>query len=97
MGRALLVVSAFMLLVAAIALRLRAGGISVKTAAKMAALGAGFVVSVKMMLGGYLALQGEPTVIEIVGFYGSLGLALFFGVATFILWRRGSGSGREST
>ena len=55
----------------------------------MAAFGAGFVVSVKMILGGYLALQAEaePAMVEVVGFYGSIGLALFFGWATLSLWR----------
>ena len=54
--------------------------------------GAGFVVSVKTTLEGYLALQGEaePTMIEVVGFTGSLGLARCFGWATLSLWRRTS-------
>lgn len=92
MGRVLLVVVALALLLGAILVRLWAGGLSLKTAAKMAALGAGFVVSVKMMLSGYLALQaqGKPSMIEVFGFYGSLALAVFFGIATFILWRRGA-------
>ncbi len=54
-------------------------------------MAAGFVVSVKMVFGGYLALQAEePAGIEVLGFYASLGLVLFFGVATLSLWRRGT-------
>lgn len=92
MVRTLLVLAVLALAVGAILIRLRAGGLPVKTAVKMAALAAGFVVSVKMVLGGYLAIQAdaEPPVIEVLGFYGSLGLAVFFGVTTLVLWRRGT-------
>ena len=63
--------------------------VPVRAALKMAVFGAGFVVSVKMMLGGYLALQeAEPAMVEVVGFYGSIGLALLFGWVTLFLWRR---------
>ena len=66
-------------------------GFTVRAALKTAVLAAGFVVSVKMVLGGYLALQTEePALVETVGFYASPGLALFFGVATVSLWRRGT-------
>ncbi len=70
--------------------QLRARRVPVRAALKMAVFGAGFVVSVKMMLGGYLALQGEtePAMVEVVGFYGSIGLALLFGWVTLSLWRR---------
>ncbi len=70
--------------------QLWARGIPVRAALKMAAFGAGFVVSVKMILGGYLSLQGdgELVMVEVVGFYGSIGLALFFGWVTLSLWRR---------
>ncbi len=87
-----MMVAALILAGGVILVRLRAGGLSVKAAVKMAALAAGFVVSVKMVLGGYLAIQAEsePPVIELLGFYGSLGLTLFFAVATFVLWRRGT-------
>ncbi len=79
-----------MIAVGAILAQLWARGIPVRAALKMAAFGAGFVVSVKMILGGYLALQGdgELVVVEVVGFYGSIGLALFFGWVTLSLWRR---------
>ncbi len=90
MVRVLLVGAALLVAVGAILARLRARGVPVRAALKMAAFGAGFVVSVKMMLGGYLALQGEaePAMVEVVGFYGSIGLALFFGWVTLSLWRR---------
>ena len=90
MVRALLVGAALLIVVGAILARLWAKGVPVRSAIKMAAFGAGFVVSVKMTLGGYLALQadGEPAMVEVVGFYGSIGLALFFGWVTLSLWRR---------
>ena len=64
--------------------------VPVRAAIKLAVFGAGFVVSVKMMLGGYLVLQAEaePGMVEVVGFYGSIGLALLFGWVTLFLWRR---------
>ena len=90
MVRALLVGVALLVAVGAILAQLRARGVAVRAALKMAAFGAGFVVSVKMILGGYLGLQGEaePAMVEVVGFYGSIGLALFFGWVTLSLWRR---------
>ena len=91
MVRGFLVLAALVISVGAILVRLWATGFPVRAALKMAALAAGFVVSVKMVFGGYLALHaGEPAVIEVLGFYASLGLALFFGVATLSLWRRGT-------
>ncbi len=67
--------------------QLWARGVPVRAAIKLAVFGAGFVVSVKMMLGGYLALQAEaePGMVEVVGFYGSIGLALLFGWVTLFL------------
>ena len=90
MVRALLVGAVMLVAVGAILAQLWARGIPVRAALKMAAFGAGFVVSVKMILGGYLALQGdgELAMVEVVGFYGSIGLALFFGWVTLSLWRR---------
>ncbi len=89
MVRALLVGAALLVAVGAILAQLWARGVPVRAAIKMAAFGAGFVVSVKMMLGGYLALQeAEPAMVEVVGFSGSIGLALFFGWVTLSLWRR---------
>ena len=89
--RVFLVLAALVIAVGAILARLWAIGFPVRAAVKMAALAAGFVVSVKMVFGGYLALQAEePAVIEVLGFYASLGLALLFGVATLSLWRRGT-------
>ena len=90
MVRALLVGAALLVAVGAILVQLRARGVPVRAALKLAGFGAGFVVSVKMMLGGYLALQGEaePPMVEVVGLYGSIGLALFFGWVTLALWRR---------
>ena len=90
MVRVLLVGAALLVAVGAILAQLWARGVPVRAAIKMAAFGAGFVVSVKMILGGYLALQAEaePAMVEVVGFYGSIGLALFFGWATLSLWRR---------
>ena len=74
MMRALLVGAALLVAVGAILVQLRARRVPVRTSLKMAVFGAGFVVSVKMMLGGYLALQGEaePAMVEVVGFYGSI-------------------------
>ena len=88
--RALLVGAALLVAVGAILAQLWARGVPVRAAIKMAVFGAGFVVSVKMMLGGYLALQGdaEPAMVEVVGFYGSIGLAILFGWVTLSLWRR---------
>ena len=90
MVRTLLVGAALLVAVGAILAQLWARGVPVRAAIKMAVFGAGFVVSVKMMLGGYLALQAEaePAMVEVVGFYGSIGLALFFGWVTLSLWRR---------
>jgi hypothetical protein len=92
MVRVLLVAAALVIAVGAVLVQLWARGVPVGVAVKMAGFGAGFVVSVKMTLGGYLSLQGEaePTLIEVVGFAGSLGLALCFGWATLSLWRRGT-------
>ena len=92
MMRALLVGAALLVAVGAILVQLRARRVPVRTSLKMAVFGAGFVVSVKMMLGGYLALQGEaePAMVEVVGFYGSIGLALLFGWVTLSVWRRGT-------
>ena len=90
--RALLVLVVLAVAVGAILARLWATGFSMKMAAKLTVLAAGFVVSIKMAFGGYLSLQGEaePTVAEALGFYASLGLVLFFGVVTLSLWRRGT-------
>ena len=90
MVRTLLVGVALLVAVGAILAQLWARGVPVRAAIKMAVFGAGFVVSVKMMLGGYLALQGdaEPAMVEVVGFYGSIGLAILFGWVTLSLWRR---------
>ena len=90
--RALLALVVLAVAVGAILARLWATGFSVRMAAKLTVLAAGFVVSIKMALGGYLSLQGEgePTVAEALGFYASLGLVLFFGVVTLSLWRRGT-------
>jgi len=90
--RVLFVATALLIAVGAMLAQLWARGVPVRVAIKMAGFGAGFVVSVKMTLGGYLALQGEagPTLIEVVGFAGSLVLALCFGWATLSLWRRGT-------
>ena len=90
MVRALLVGAALLVAVGAILVQLWARRVPVRAAIKMAVFGAGFVVSVKMMLGGYLALQAEaePTMVEVVGFSGSIGLALLFGWVTLFLWRR---------
>jgi hypothetical protein len=90
MVRTLLVGAALLVAVGAILAQLWARGVPVRAAIKMAVFGAGFVVSVKMMLGGYLALQGdaEPAMVEVVGFYGSIGLAILFGWVTLSLWRR---------
>ena len=92
MVRVLLVVAALLIAVGAVLMQLRARGVPVREAIKMAGFGAGFVVSVKMTLGGYLALQGETeaTIIEVVGFTGSVVLALCFGWATLSLWRKGA-------
>ena len=88
--RALLVLVVLALAVGAILARLWVKGFSVRMAAKLTVLAAGFVVSIKMAFGGYLSLQGEDdhTVAEALGFYASLGLVLFFGVVTLSLWRR---------
>ena len=89
MVRALLVGAALLVTVGAILAQLWARRVPVRAALKMAVFGAGFVVSVKMVLGGYLALQeAEPAMVEVVGFYGSIGLALLFGWVTLSLWRR---------
>ena len=86
-----LVVAVVMMLVG-----LRARGFPVPVALRLGALSAGFVVSVKMVLGSYLVMQGDGVqgdgvaMIDVVGFYGSVGLVLFFGVSTFSLWRRGA-------
>ena len=92
MMRVLFVATALLIAVGAMLAQLWVRGMPVRQAIKTAVFGAGFVVSVKMTLGGYLALQGgaEPTMIEVVGFAGSLGLALCFGWATLSLWRRGT-------
>ena len=99
MVRALLFAGLMVVAVGAILARLRAGGFSVKVAVKIVALAMGFVVSIKMVLGGYLAIQSEaaPAVIEVLGFYASVGLTLFFGVATFLLWRRGTSGSSSKT
>ena len=92
MLRAFLILVALAVAVGAILVRLWVRGFSVRLAAKMIALAAGFVVSIKMAFGGYLTFQGEgePTAIEALGFYGSLGLVLFFGIVTLSLWWRGT-------
>ena len=88
--RALLVLAVLAVAVGAVLTRLWARGLSVRVAAKLTALAAGLVVSIKMALGGYLSLQGEgdPSTAETLGFYASIGLVLFFGVVTLSLWRR---------
>ena len=89
MVRTLLVGAALLVALGAILAQLWARGVPVRAAIKMAVFGAGFVVSVKTMLGGYLALQSEdPAMAEVVGFYGSIGLAILFGWVTLSLWRR---------
>ena len=89
MVRTLLVGAALLVALGAIMAQLWARGVPVRAAIKMAVFGAGFVVSVKTMLGGYLALQSEdPAMAEVVGFYGSIGLAILFGWVTLSLWRR---------
>ena len=92
MIRSLLVLAVLAVAVGAILTRLWARGFSVRVAAKLTALAAGLVVSIKMALGGYLSLQsdGDPTTVETLGFYASLGLVLFFGGVTLSLWRRGT-------
>ena len=92
MVRVLLVAAALLIVVGPVLVKLWARGVPVRVAIKLAGFGAGFIVSVQATLGGYLALQGEaaPTMIEVVGFTGSLGLALCFGWAMLSLWRRGS-------
>ena len=91
MVRVLFVATALLIAVGTMLAQLWVRGMPVRQAIKMAVFGAGFVVSVKMTLGGYLALQGEaPTTTEVVGFTGSLGLALCFGWVTLSLWRRGT-------
>ena len=89
MVRVLFVGAALLVALGVMLASLWARGVPVRAAIKMAIFGAGFVVSVKMVLGGYLAFQAEegPAMVEVVGFYGSIGLALFFGWATFSLWR----------
>ena len=89
--RALLVLVILAVAVGALLTRLWARGFSVRVAARLTALAAGLVVSIKMALGGYLSLQGEgdPTTAQTLGFYASIGLVLFFGVVTLSLWRRG--------
>lgn len=72
--------------------RLWSLGFPVKLALKMAAVAAGFVVSVKLVMGGYLALraEAEPELVQVLGFCAALGLTVFFGVATASLWRQGT-------
>lgn len=88
--RALLLLVVLAIAVGAILMRLWTNGFPLRTAAKLTVLSAGFVVSIKMAFGGYLSLQGEgeTTLAETLGFYGSIGLVLFFGGVTLSLWRR---------
>ena len=99
MVRAILVLAVLSVVLGAILVRLWASGFPARVALKMTFLAAGFVVSVKMVLGGYLALQGEtePTLVRLIGLGASLGLTLFFGAATLSLWRRGTSSSASAS
>ena len=89
MARAIIFLVVLIVAVAAIMVRLRKTGLSLRGGFKLAALAAGFVVTIKMMIGSYLILrQSGHLAVDVIGFCGTLALALFFGVAIRSLLRR---------
>ena len=98
MVRVLVVFVGMFVAAGGILLSLWSRGFRMRVAVKLAGVGAGFVVSIKMVLGSYLALQAEePATVDVLGFYASLVLVLFFGVTIFSLWRRGTSKPSSAT